>query len=349
MSEAPQDNHTPDEPRISANEWYALAVSGAILAATGFVIAFIWVFWCDDKHAINERAQAVAPFGAAAIAIVTFFTIAWRGVQTDHQLRQQAEQVRFQGRQLEQIVRQNDAKEDENLTKVLQEGAKLIADKDKTSQALAGISSLDYLVSKGVSPFAEQAADLLSNFLMETYGAADLNRISRAIITALQRCEDNQIIPGIDGVFDAPSDDGRELTWAYIPAIRNLTLTGGALNSNTYKRIASRIQTLQKVKIYKAAIESPDEKFQKCSFNYCKFNSIDTYELSRNNFYRCDFSGALIEIDDEFGLIDENTLRDGQNYFKSGREPTNVLGDGMGEWLLTEREFRKLEATELDL
>jgi len=352
MVNDPNENNVPDEPRISEREWYRLAITFLCFSVVFFVFAFVWVFYSGDVAAMKDRAQAITPFGAAFFAFVTFCTVAWRGIQTDRQLHYQDKQLRYQGEQLHQIARQNDAKDEENRVKVLQEGAKLIAEKKKTSQALAGISSLDYLVRKGASPFAEQAADLLSAFLMDTYGKSDLNRVSRAIIAALQRCEDTNIMPDIEGVFTGPQKEVDRLRlWSYIPAIQNITLIGGSLDAVTFDRMRNRIKLLRNVIIHRANIGCPDKTFTNCKFHNCRINSVNFGDLLANEFYGCDFSDAFIEIDATTNnevFVDHFDLRKNNNFYKSGRPPRSLDGNSMAQWLLSEQELRIREGKDPD-
>lgn len=104
---------TSDWPSITENQWYALAITSAIFTAIAIFAAFLWIFVDGfDGDPDLKKAQALAPFGVALFAVVTFCTASWRGSINSRQ----ANQAESEGR-----------------AKLLQEGAKLLSEHEKAS------------------------------------------------------------------------------------------------------------------------------------------------------------------------------------------------------------------------
>lgn len=203
-----------DGPQIKQDTWFALAIAAFLITVVIFGVAAMWVMSAPAPEMV-QRAQSFTPFGAGMVAIVTFFTIAWRGVINTRQLEYQADQ-------LEQVRRrQVDATDDANYAKLLQEGAKMLAETDKKPQIMAGVATLEILINEPKRRFAIEALDLLAAYVSEHYGEELLNSTNRAAIRGLQLGERLGMRSRLDGDFHRSA--GNAAFWAYIPGMHGST------------------------------------------------------------------------------------------------------------------------------
>lgn len=324
---ADHKSKSPEDPVFTERHWYALSVSLVIIGVVLVGFAASWVLTAADVVEMKQRVDVIAPFAASYLALITFATVAWRGMVTS--------------RQADQQKRQNDANDEANYAKLLQEAAKLIAEKDKQPQVFAGISSLEILISEPQMRFGTEAMELLADLIMSTYGGARLNRVNRAVLRALQLGEDKGLLSRSDGYFKrSAAREGDRGAWAYIPGIKKLTFTGGTLSKEIYGRSHDRIKTLNQVTIeggtYDEGIEHKD-----CTFVKTKVITIDDYDLQAHTFHRCDFSGAVIRP--LLYSLDDFDMRPGFNYYKDGNPPEDEDGVSLAHCFVTEAAMKEDE------
>lgn len=306
MAEEPSENRVPDEPRISAGMWYGWAVGGFILAAAFFAVAALWVF-NGDLATVQQRAQAVTPFGAALIAMVTFFTVAWRGVQTERQLQYQAEQIT-------QVIRQNDAKEQENLAKLLQDGAKLMSDSEHFANMSAGISSLEALLNADRNNmFAKPAMNVLADFYARNY--AETNPITELARTALISGRSKGFESSVIGHFQDLK------VWPEVSGFRAQFYKEGRIYGNAFRTIANEAKAFEGVQFFGCKDIDGTTTFIKCTFRQCSIK-LATEELifADNTFIECDFSkcGFLNVSEEEIKMI---FLKKNRNFYYKNTPP----------------------------
>ncbi len=331
MSSANPKDVAHEWPAFSERHWYALAVSlvvvGLILAAFGGS----WILTAPSINDMKDRVQIVAPFGTIFLALITFCTVAWRGMVTS--------------RQADQQKRQNDANDEANYAKLLQEAAKLIAEKDKQPQVVAGISTLEILITEPKQRFGTEAMDLLADLIMETYGGARLNRINRAVIRALELGDRKGLTSRLDGVFRRPSAEAKNRgAWVFIPGLKSLSFTGGTLSEKVFLQASGLIKQLDEVRI-EGGFYDFDIKYRACSFYKTKVSEIYDYDLERNNFRRCDFSGAIIRT--IFLPMADLDLRPGFNFYEEGNQPVDEDGKSLANSFVTKAEM--IEDEEQDI
>ncbi len=77
MSERKKNHYDVQEwPVITENHWYALVITSAMFTALAILSAFLWIFFDGfDGESDLKKAQALAPFGVALFALVTFCTV----------------------------------------------------------------------------------------------------------------------------------------------------------------------------------------------------------------------------------------------------------------------------------
>lgn len=332
MAEVTDNKH--EGPQIKAETWFSLAVSAATITFIICCIAALWVFGESDPKEMVAKAQAFTPFGAALLAVVTFFTVAWRGVLNAQQLEHQAAQLRQQ-------IRQNDANDDANLAKLLQEGAKLLAEKEKLPQVIAGISTLEILIKEPNAKYAVEAMDLLGDLLLETYSESRYERINRSAMRGLAEGAARGVQSRVEGRFVRPeATEPDPQYWEVFKGLRRLSFEGGTLTHESLEKMRPDIDYLLSVRIIKATVDPDDPIFNDCVFFDCKINN-GRRAFFMNTFEKCDFSDAVILARESY--IERSKLRERRNYYYPGMEPRDDAGRSLAGWFLTRAEFDELE------
>ncbi|WDZ75472.1 hypothetical protein PWG15_12680 [Ensifer adhaerens] len=314
MQEIEQSRLGGDGPRIRAETWFALAIASFIITISAGAFFALWVFDAGSDALMVQRAQAFTPFGAAMLAIVTFCTVAWRGVLNTTQLQQT-------GEQLNQSRRQNDAKDDENLAKLLMDGTTLIGE-DKETHILAGVAALSAVVSSPKGTFAPQAMDILGGVVRSTYNLADKRDLFEAAKSAmdlgveLKRYGTRDLVIDVSGVQDKNG--------VAINGLRSIKYVGARFRRwqfEQFKKPSSvqfnscRFTDIREVKV--------DIRQSGCTFVRCKIKSFTELTISYNEFEDCDFSGAVLRRPPRTGRrgVPFANLSGKGNFFRDGEAP----------------------------
>ncbi len=308
-----EEKKTPDWPNIDEQHWYALAVAGAILLLVAAPFAYGWVFQAEDELGWTRRVQVLTPLGTLLAGLVTFATVAWRGMVTSRQANEQK--------------RQNDANETVNYVSILERGAKLLGNNDSLQDRLAGIALIEICVNEPQRRLAQEAFDLLSHYVQEN--ASDpVHKQSRQ--RALQSMQSGHLrynltasTPGIfvasaiarDELHQMDATHQRRLVrglhnWEPIFGFEKLTLKGGAISHSTLHRMLRRSSkshldqrtsvTLKNVTLHNVSVPS-GVSIMGCVLINCKMSKADPLgenEMEGNTFIRCDFSGVVFEGDE---------------------------------------------------
>ncbi|TBZ98260.1 hypothetical protein E0H56_03900 [Rhizobium leguminosarum bv. viciae] len=289
MQDKKDESRVPDAPQIKSDTWFALAIAGFLITLVIFVGVAIWIF-TGDPGQILPRAQAFTPFGGALIAVVTFFTIAWRGVLNTKQLEYQATQIVHQGEQLSQTRRQNDAKDDENLARLLMDGTKLLGD-EKEFHVLAGVAALQAVVTSPRGAFASQAMDILVDLVERTYNQKDDSKVYDAAREAvnLGAAAGRKSSRRLRLAYD----EGDQYFTDAINGVELLTYRNAIIRDDVYSAFADleRVR-FQKSLIEEAVIDGNHRHFRDCDLQACNIKTMNATFLTRNTFENCDFSGA---------------------------------------------------------
>ncbi len=282
----------PDGPQIKAETWFSLALAASIIALCIFVGVAAWVFNSDVTH-MTQRAQAFTPFGAALIAVVTFCTIAWRGVLNTKQLEYQAEQIAHQAEQLAQTRRQNDAKDDENLAKLLMDGTKLLGE-TRQSHVLAGVAALQAVVVSPKGAFASQAMDILVDLIEETFDLPEKAKMLDAAKHAVN-------LGGATGRRSTRNlklhYDGPDKTYSFgIVGVRSLSYKNAEIDGTQFPRILEvGMYRFEDCNIEDVRVDQKLQRFKGCHFFGCQIKLMSGRFLTSNTFEDCDFSGAVFK------------------------------------------------------
>ncbi|MGP4727112.1 hypothetical protein ACSV5S_20805 [Agrobacterium deltaense] len=298
---------TGDWPTIHENQWYSFAITSAIFTAIAICGAFFWVFGDGfDGEADLKKAQALAPFGVALFALVTFCTASWRGSIN---------------------TRQADQAEREGRAKLLQEGAKLLGQLDNPAHISAGIATLEILAVGDDERLAIQAMNLIADFVQAQMADSHDNQFREEAFSALANAAALGRVAKRSIRFK--TDNG--LTdWESLAGMRSVSYTGGSIDGGFFGDFEDRKEYRYKgVKLTGMEL-SIDSRFQDCEFSYCDIKSYGSkYGPSPSEnlkFKNCDFSGCDF-IGTKKGLPD---FRQGDNHLYKkmptidGNEATTV-------------------------
>ncbi|CAN7429753.1 pentapeptide repeat-containing protein [Rhizobium rhizogenes] len=275
------DKHkVPEWPAFSERHWYAASISLVIVGLTVGVFAGAWILSADKLLDMKERVEVAAPFATIFLALITFCTVAWRGMVSSRQADQQR--------------RQNDANDEVNLAKLLQEGAKMLAEEARQAQVLAGIATLDIVIADPQKRLGIQAMDLVATYVQDHYGKEPLNVMINAALRVLANGETRGIISRIDGDFTRDPKNVHAY-WMNIRGFSSINYRGGAMRGPTYKRVAQRPEEVMFVKVHLENCDIVQEcMYFECTFEGCRFTSIYFGAFSDCIFRDCDFSSARV-------------------------------------------------------
>lgn len=310
-----QDVGVPNGPSIQAEHWFGAALAAFIITIIiGFAAAF-WVFSAQEPALMVQRAQAFTPFGAAMLAVVTFCTVAWRGVLNTTQLQHAAEQ-------LAQVRRQNDAKDDENLAKLLQESAKLIASPENTAEVRAGIATIEVLLRDPKQRFGTQAMDLLAEFVKANFERDEIKGSISAAVSAMRLGAELNLRSRVRATLRVERHDRFE-SWAHVPGFERVTYSGGKFWSPQFAKATATGERSSFEDLSIISVSVPEKLYKRCRFVRCRITHFDEQMLSDNTFIDCDFSGA--EVDD-FGLVGAGKIeiKGERNYYTAGEPPVGT-------------------------
>ncbi len=331
-------------PQISAQRWFALAISSAIITCTMAGFAALWILGAPSPGEGVQRAQMFTPFGAAMLAVVTFCTVAWRGVLNTEQLKQQ--------------IRQNDAKDEENLAKLLQEGAKLLGEDRNVAHQLAGIASIEALFTERANRFGQQAVDLLAGYYA-TQATADAPLSNRAPADSARRALIKAHSKGISSTIEyVPDAVGPLHSWPAVCGFARQHYEGGTISQASWAIVRNDPCTFKRVVVSKCALpyEVDHGRFDDCAFVGCTIKYIDSidYIIYSNSFKKCNFSGCEFNDDTIPVLADKLQLLEGENWFDISDPPRSENFDAWSEILIPKRvdqygRFVPVNAKENDL
>ncbi|WP_313591796.1 hypothetical protein [Agrobacterium cavarae] len=325
------DSHAHDRdkanwPKLTEKDWYVFAICLAIGAVIAAFFAALWVFGGTSVHEMKQRIDVVTPFGAIYLALMTFCTVAWRGMVTS--------------RQADQQKRQNDANDEANYSKLLQEAAKLIAEKKKIPQVVAGISTLEILLTEPQKRFAVEAMDLLADLLIDNHGKQEVGSVNRATLRALLVGENKDVWSRTIAKFEKPvATNNYEHPWPRIAGMRSLALVGGTFWPRTYRHMETNLRQLHQVRLHTCDIVKK-VSFYQCVFDHCNIRNISDFDFLTSTFKDCDFSGCKIET--HGAIARDADMKQGRNYYMTDNPPRDDAGNPMTDIFITYEEFKML-------
>lgn len=307
------DEKNNDRPSLSEHDWFALAVASVVIGLVLFSFVAAWVLMTDDLSVAKQRIDIVVPFATVYLAVVTFSTIAWRGLVS--------------ARQADQQKAQNDANDDANYAKLLQEGAKLLGDHSKPHDQLAGLASLEVVINEPKRRFSPQALDVAANFYSSIHNDISeevaRNYSSNAVIafarSVIERASALGMTNSIRAKFSSPN---KQFRWVGVNGFLHQSYVGGIITRSALAIIEKDRFSIQNAGIH--SIEFPRDKgsFDTCLFKFCQVRTIDEFmvTLDKHRFERCDFSGCEFQSDPD--VIDgELKLKQHSNWYDVDNPP----------------------------
>lgn len=178
MSENRDKKKISQYPSITEGTWYSLAVSGIIILMCFMIFIGLWVFEEDSTVEIHRRVSIWAPIITFLAGVITFCTIAWRGMIGQRQLDEvisqgkrfaeqmelTKQQMEFTKRQLALTERQMASAEEDNLANLIQKAASLLSETQEARVA-AGIGLLTYVAKAEKATFRTEAINLLVDYV----------------------------------------------------------------------------------------------------------------------------------------------------------------------------------------
>lgn len=299
---------------LSAHRWFQIAIIVAALAAVFFVCAGLAVMAQKDTENAQKLAQAFSPFFVGLIAAVTFCGAVWRGKINSEQSKQQR--------------RQNDAKDDENLAKLLVDGTKLVSDDyTKKAQVHAGIAALQVVITAPQDRFAVNAMDILVDVIHATYSDPAQEFVFDAARLALQAGANLKRVSTRRVDFTATSAPYVGPDWHALNGARRVRYEGGVIVRDEYAKIEDLNATsFHGVKFDSCQIVGAPIYHKGCDFTDCSFDRVSGALLARCTFDGCDFSNVTFEISTRARQIDLlRKLSDSGNFYHVESPPT-LLG-----------------------
>jgi len=308
------DNPTPsvpEHPNQNPNFWFSVAIVALVFTIIYFIVSFCWVFLSDgDATEMKDRAQAITPFGVAVGALVTFFTVIWRGLLTAQQAAEQK--------------RQNDSKDEEVLAKLLMDGTSKIQDRTKGAEVLAGLAALRAVVTSKAARYAEPAMEILCAFVQDAF--SEKNRLDYWFfaVSAVNAGASHGHKTVLRIKLDA--EDKRDFKWPAINGCAYVHYEGGTIESLEYNKITSRRDVFFTDVDVVACRLSRTKQFDSCRFRGCSFDSIGPHSVLAHELDRCELTGTQISpgVSDSAECLER--LRRGKNWFKPSNPPTDISG-----------------------
>lgn len=288
-----------DGPGLTEGHWYSLAIASALLTAVAIVFAFVWIFGDGfDPDGDLKAAQALAPFGVALFALVTFCTVGWRGTIS----ARQANQAEREGR-----------------AKLLQEGAKLLGEKHNPSHVSAGVATLEILITGPDEKLAVQAMNLIADYIQSEMGESHIHRFKDETFAALAAGADLGREANRTIKFAAPIVEREEgVEWTDIRGVKVVQYAGGKIEGALWGSFVDRPNyRYSGVRLFLQENVVIDHRYSKCVLVFSDIVGYRGNYGPDNQFKECDFSGCKFR---KTARIPD--LKEGLNYFRPGREPT---------------------------
>ncbi|WP_019567241.1 hypothetical protein [Agrobacterium sp. 10MFCol1.1] len=302
-----------DWPKITEKDWYVISISLVLIGLTCFLFASSWVLSAPDLKAMKERVDISSPFATIFLALVTFSTVAWRGL--------------VGARQADQQKAQNDANDDANYAKLLQEGAKLLGDPNKHQDQLAGLATLEVVINEPKRRFSRQALNVVANFYASMHNdvskdaarAYQTNSSARLAHSVIFNANSSGMKSTIRAKFSAQTPDMR---WPGIAGFEHQSYSGGTLTKNALEVISLDSFSVRNAVIHRGNYPVKNGTYDACTFQMSEVSRISEmdYHFDNHRFERCNFSGCKFH-DDPADIDEVLNLRKQKNWYDVDNPP----------------------------
>lgn len=303
------DRPVSDWPNMDPRWWMMAAVASTFgLAIPGATFAAVAVFSQKLPETAHEMVTVLVPFGTIILALITFFTVVWRGLLTDQQVKEQR--------------RQNDAKDDEMLAKLLVDGAGLLGEENEAKQ-IAGVSALHTVATAPSGRYASNAMDILLAYWEKNYRPDGVTRAVRNAYAALAQAAQmgRRANTGINLIEDTKTPNS--FKWIAPPGAQFVHVKGGWFDKASFEGLDRKTNwTFAFVRFEECIIGSSNWSFYNCMFMGCAFSIPPLHIMAANHFGACNFSGAIIDASELEAYIHENgSLKEANNFFYEDNPP----------------------------
>jgi hypothetical protein len=275
---AEKKSGTALEPFQKEENWLAISITLAIIAAVLGGFGLLWIFDLGPIEKIDDRIKVATLVGTGLLALITYSTVVWRGLVG---------------------ARQADQQKDENTAKLLLEGAKLLSE-SKIHQISAGTATLTVVLRSQNDTLQKAAMDVLADFIIEHWDdnlkTQAISGVNRAMLlgkssgfTAMRRLDVKSLRPSAsDHVFHGFKEVRYSASDFYI-GFDELGLTDENI-------------LLRNCEISDVTVDCRRQTISSSNLYNCKFRTVNFMLINNNKFFDCDFSDAQMN-DDFFGNL----------------------------------------------
>jgi hypothetical protein len=292
--------------------WFQTAVGVAFLVFFTVIIGTLIAFFAGDGDAVHlgARIDIVYKLGLIGAGLITFCTVAWRGLLA-------TQQVDAQRKQIEKLSEQISATAENNLASLLQKGAELVSN-EKPGYISAGIATLQAVATDKNPKFAKEALDVLADYLQAEYPANNGPLVS-AVFSALLAGET------LSRRSDRNLSFAQEnVTWEPVFGVQRVRYEGGEILGFKLAKMTSKGigVNFKRSKIRGGKVTVTSFGFQDCVFKNSKILKLDDQYFGSVAFEKCNFSDAVV--------VDPNDITfeaDAGNWFAPDHPPTTSSND----------------------
>lgn len=302
---------------------------GTLVALSFAIVVVVWLGWplLDTAYLEDEshRLEVVSRVSVFLAAIVTVFTILWRGTIASRQADTQTEAIRRQTDQIELARRQVTATEENNLAVMLQKGAEFLIGNKPVTIAV-GIATLRAIATVPNGKYAEAAMDFLSDFLQQHGRHSHEDNLVVAAIDALRAGAAHGRRSARDMVFETDYRPVEAHFWRPVTGVRSCRYRGGHIVLGRDAMFFLTPADFESVGIYGSGhhVDFRVLTIENCQIDGVCVVAVHEIVLSANRWENCCFSGATL-LRSRRNLPD---LREGGNWYASTNPPVLEDHDG---------------------
>lgn len=301
-----------DEMMRRDDLWFQIAITVAVLVFFSVGVGTLIALFAGSTAAIGARIDIVYKLGLIGAGLITFCTVAWRGLLA-------TQQVDAQRKQIEKLSSQISMTEESNLATLLQKGAELISDDSKPGYVSAGIATLRAVLTSPNSKFATEAMDLIADFIQANYRHSQTGVAYQSASAALLAGERLGRRSDRTLVFEVPKEESDDMTyWVPIHGVTGVAYFGGDIVGDDFRDAEPIKARFHHVRFYSDDVAVVTPRHSRCTFVRCRIIAIaDDNAFERNTFKYCDFSNAQLNVS-KVAITD---MRPDGNYFTPDNPP----------------------------
>lgn len=260
--------------------WRGTAFVAAAIVFLAFICAVIVL---HNQESLQDKfiiSRIYAPFGILAVAMVTFFTVIWRGLVAARQVETAQAQLR--------------SSNENNLALLLQKGAELLAERGNRAHVAAGLATLQAVITDENPKFAREAMELIADLVDERFQNSNHEPLCRAAINALAAGAERGY--RADRAVDFEHSKNSSGPWQALTGVASATYKGGTFQFlNTLSNFSKETAYFfKKVRFFESKIDNVNDNYMECIFENCFISEISLGKNGSALFIGCDFSNSKI-------------------------------------------------------